>query len=64
MDELISRVARLAAEGIYEPGQYAPHGGLAADELVTNADGSVSFDVSTTVPDTDRETVRVTVSRT
>ncbi len=59
---LITRVAGLAASGMYEPGQYARQGGLSAGELHQDGDGGVWFYVETTVPNTDVERVRVAVS--
>jgi hypothetical protein len=59
---LITRIAGLAANGVYEPGQYARQGGLSAGELHQDGNGSVWFYVWTTVNNTDREQVRVTVS--
>jgi hypothetical protein len=62
MNETIARIAELAANGMYEPGQYAPRGGLSAGALHDDGQGGAWFYVETTVPNTDRERFRVIVT--
>ena len=62
MSDLTARVAELAANGVYEPGAYVKSAHLAASDPEPQDDGSMAFYVNTTEPNTDRETVKVTVS--
>ena len=63
MDELTEQVARLAMNGMYEPGQYVPGAHLDTGSLTEDGSGAVSFTVWTTTPNTDRERLTVTVTR-
>lgn len=62
MDDLLTIVATLACEGIYEPGAYVKQHELGTTSPVRRPDGSLAFQVYTTRPNTDREEVTVTIS--
>lgn len=61
--DLLTTIAERAVEGIYEHGNYAARGDLETSELIETETGSVYFYVYTRTPGTDRERVKVTVSR-
>lgn len=61
--EYTMRIAELAAEGMYEPGQYAKRSDLSAGPIARTPAGGQAFYVETTVPNEDREVYRVTVER-
>ncbi len=59
----IRRLADRLAAGVYEPGSYPAAGDMAAGTVTSHTDGTVSFVVETTVPNEDRETFTVTITR-
>jgi hypothetical protein len=60
--DLVDRIANLAMNGIYEPGQYTRRGGLSAGLLHDDGQGGAWFYVETTQNNTERERVRITVT--
>lgn len=62
MNETVECVAKLAMNGLYEPGQYVQSAGLAAGELHDDGQGGAWFWAWTTENNTDRERVRVSVT--
>jgi hypothetical protein len=67
VDELIRRVAELAAElaaeGLYEPGKYTKSARLSAGPLHEDENGGAWFTAETTENNTDRKRVKVTFTR-
>lgn len=59
--EVIDRIASLASDGIYEPGQYAARGDLDAGVITALPGGGRAFMVFTTVPNEDRRAFLVTI---
>jgi len=64
MDELIRRVATLAADGLYEPGAYIRSAHLSAGPLHEDENGGACFVAETTENNTDCERVKITFTRT
>ena len=60
--DLVDRIANLAMNGVYEPGQYTRRGGLSAGLLHNDGQGGAWFYIETTQNNTERERVRVTVT--
>jgi hypothetical protein len=58
--QFMRQVAERMSEAVYEPGVYARHDDMESSEITVQRDGSLTLEVSRSVPNEDRITVKVT----